>query len=228
MMKKTKSIFLICVKKTEILSCVMLPNTKHLNKQQRTLTMNKLNDVLGLDRIRSITSGQLCLHEDGTVNVEVTSAVEKPLVKHKFYNFQKCKKRFLAHNLVSKEGDIVPPNQHQKKYLDAKLIAHAWVALHNGLIVGMVMYPRIKNFVSHDKQFYKYQSHARKALQTLGYVVSCDMVLTKDNQLKFFNVHTDYERKGKILPYFTRELPATSHLQFFEPEIEIQNLDIAI
>ncbi len=61
-MIQTDSLFLACVDKGQILSLVMLPNTKHITGDEARMNIkNKLNDVLAFHSTRKVTSGRLAL-----------------------------------------------------------------------------------------------------------------------------------------------------------------------
>jgi hypothetical protein len=217
----TDSVFLVSVNKTHIQTAIMLPNTKHItSRDQRLLIKNKLNDVIGFHKTDKVTTGRLCLRSDGPIpkiGVYLNSPYKPPSIKRDFYPFQKCKKRFNALTLMDEHGDI-KLNKRQLDYLDTKIITHAWVALHNGVAVGLITYPLIKNNTMHDNQFEHFKSIARQALQQFGHVVACDLVIDRENNLKLYNIHEEYEVRGKLISYFTRQVPTTTHLQFKEQE----------
>lgn len=218
-MIQTDSLFLACVDKGQVLSLVMLPNIGHINDPESRLDIkNKLNDVLAFHSTRKVTSGRLVLingEEDSrVVNLYANSPFKSKEITKSLFAFQKAKKRFLAHDLMDEEGNLRSIHPRQQSYLDGKLISHCWAAIHKGHVVGLIAYPIIRNNKMHDKNFEKYKTLARIALQKFGYVVACDLVLNNDNKLEIYNIHSSFERKGKVLPYFTRLLPLTSHLKF--------------
>lgn len=236
----TKACFLVCVGGNQLLTAVMLPNTKHIAPESRANVINRHNDVIGFHNSKKVTTGHLCLLKDDDQKRSVviySNSPNKPVnIPQQYLAFQKCKKRFLAHDLMDVNGQIKPLHPKQKEYLDSQIITHAWAALHKGHVVGLITYPYLKSHQMHDLNFTSYQSIARKALQTVGYVVSCDVVLDKSDQLRIYNIHSTYERKvtvgrkrgglsletdsaskqriDKTFHYFTRELPRTSHLSF--------------
>ncbi|EOZ8645323.1 hypothetical protein ACQWTT_001074 [Acinetobacter baumannii] len=218
-MIQTDSIFLACVDKGQVLSLVMLPNIRHITDPEARLEIkNKLNDVLAYHSTRKVTSGRLVLTngEEGSrvVNLYANSPFKSKEITKSLFAFQKAKKRFLAHDLMDEEGNLRSIHPRQQSYLDGKLISHCWAAIHKGHVVGLIAYPIIRNNKMHDKNFEKYKTLARIALQKFGYVVACDLVLNNDHKLEIYNIHSSFERKGKVLPYFTRLLPLTSHLKF--------------
>lgn len=233
----TRSLFLACVDKGKILSLVMLPNTKHIKaKKERMNIKNKLNDVLAFHSTRKVTSGPLTLtlsedksrkvhlyatspfKDDDGQNVQyVEGSPFKPddgEIARKLYAFQKAKKRYLEHDLMDENGDLKPLHPRQRSYLNGQLITHCWAAVHGGHVVGLIAYPLIRSDKMHDKNFDRYKTLARMALQTFGYVVACDLVLNADHELEIYNIHREFEKQGKTIPYFTRIVPLTSHLQF--------------
>ncbi len=74
----------------------------------------------------------------------------------------------------------------------------------------------------HDNNFERYKTLARKALQSFGYVVACDLVLNEQDELELYNIHSEFEKKGKVIPYFTRRMPLTRHLRFQTDTVESQ------
>lgn len=233
----TQSLFLACVDKGQILSLVMLPNTNHIKDEQARMNIkNKLNDVLAFHSTRKVTSGPLTLTlgEDKSreVHLYATSPFKgdnspepqysegSPFKSNegeptrRLYAFQKSKKRFLEHDLMNDEGEIKPLHPRQRSYLNGQLITHCWAAVHKGHVVGLIAYPIIRSNTLHDKNFERYKTLARMALQAVGYVVACDLVLNHDQELEIYNIHREFEKKDKVLPYFTRIIPHTSHLQF--------------
>lgn len=204
----------------------MLPNTNHIRDDKARLNIkNKFNDVLAFHSTRKVTSGPLALTlEDQSsrgVQLFANSPFKTDEITRNYYSFQKAKKRYLEHDLMDDDGIIKPLHLRQKTYLKGQLITHCWVALHKGHVVGLISYPVISNSKLHDKNFEKYKTLARIALQTFGYVVACDLVLNEDNQLEIYNIHKEFERRGKTLPYFTRILPVTSHLVFRECSLDL-------
>lgn len=233
-MIQTESMFLACVDKGKILSLVMLPNTKHIaDSTARINIKNKLNDVLAFHSTRKVTSGRLVLEitEDNSREVKLyaNSPFKSEEIGRTHFSFQKAKKRYLQHDLLNEEGDLKPLHPRQQTYLKGKLISHCWAAVHRGHVVGLIAYPLIRSNKMHDNNFERYKVLARKALQTFGYVVACDLVLNDENQLEIYNIHAEYERKGKLIPYFTRRMPLTKHLRFTEitPENDLVITDIA-
>lgn len=212
----SECLFLVCVNKTHVQSAIMLPNTKHIASEKARMNIkNKLNDVIAFHNSQKITTGRLCVRNTG--QLEASILIDTPnrpkSIQAGHYAFQKCRKRFNELDLMDENGDIPKLHIRQQEYLDSHLISHAWAALHKGRVVGLITYPLIKNNVMHDKNFERYKSLARKALQTFGYVVSCDLVLNKDGELQLYNIHEEYEKKNKLVPYFTRRLLLTSHLR---------------
>lgn len=204
----------------------MLPNTKHVaDPTARMNIKNKLNDVLAFHSTRKVTSGRLLLEigEDNSREVKLfaNSPFKTDEINHTHFAFQKARKRFLQHDLIDDEGDLKPLHHRQQSYLDGKLITHCWAAVHRGHVVGLIAYPLIRSNKMHDNNFERYKVLARKALQTFGYVVACDLVLNDANQLEIYNIHTEFEKKGKLIPFFTRRMPLTKHLRF--TDIEPQN-----
>lgn len=215
----SQCLFLVCVSKQHIQSAIMLPNTKHIQSADARMNVkNRLNDVVAFHNSQKITTGKLGFIPDADLKVGIY--VDTPLrpesIQQGWYHFQKCRKRFNEFDLMNDKGDIPELHPRQKDYLESRLITHAWAALHKGHVVGLITYPLIKNTVMHDKNFERFKSLARKALQTVGYVVSCDVVLSKDNELQIYNIHEEYEKKQKTIPYFTRLLPTTSHFRFID------------
>jgi hypothetical protein len=233
----TKSVFLACVDKGQILSLVMLPNTIHIKDEQARLNIkNKLNDVLAFHSTRKVTSGPLTLtlrdDKSREVHLYATSPFKddnspepqysegSPFIAdgdeaiRRLYAFQKSKKRFHEHDLMNDEGEIKPLHPRQLSYLNGQLITHCWAAVHKGHVVGLIAYPVIHSNTLHDNNFERYKSLARIALQTIGYVVACDLVLNHDHEIEIYNIHREFEKKDKLLPYFTRIIPHTAHLQF--------------
>lgn len=217
-MIQTDSLFLACVDQGKILSLVMLPNLKHIpDPEARMSIKNKLNDVLAFHSTRKVTSGRLvlCCDDDSReVNLYANSPFKSKEITKTLFAFQKSKKRFLAHDLMDDDGNLGVIHPRQQSYLDCKLISHCWAAVHKGHVVGLISYPILRSNKIHDKNFEKYKTLARIALQSFGYVVACDLVLNDDNELEMYNIHKAFERKGKVHSYFTRILPLTSHLKF--------------
>lgn len=218
-MIQTDSLFLACVDSGQILSLVMLPNTKHITGEKDRMNIkNKLNDVLAFHSTRKVTSGRLALitGEDDSreVKLHANSPFKSEEITRKYFDFQKSKKRFLEHDLMDDEGNTRSIHPRQQSYLDGKLISHCWAAVHGGHVVGLISYPIIRSTKMHDNNFERYKALARKALQTFGYVVACDLVLSQQDQLELYNIHSEFEKKGKVIPYFTRRMPLTSHLAF--------------
>lgn len=218
-MIQTDSLFLACVDKGQILSLVMLPNTKHITGDEARMNIkNKLNDVLAFHSTRKVTSGRLALiiGEDDSreVKLHANSPFKSEEITRKFFAFQKARKRYLEHDLMDDEGNTRPLHPRQQAYLEGKLISHCWAAVHGGHVVGLISYPIIRSTKMHDSNFERYKTLARKALQTFGYVVACDLVLNEQDELELYNIHSEFEKKGKVIPYFTRRMPLTRHLRF--------------
>lgn len=233
-MNQTESLFLACVDKGEILSLVMLPNTKHIADATARLNIkNKLNDVLAFHSTRKVTSGRLVLeageHNSREVKLFANSPFKSDEITRTHFDFQTSRKRYLQHDLLDDEGDLKPLHPRQQSYLNGKLITHCWAAVHRGHVVGLIAYPLIRNTKMHDSNFERYKILARKALQLFGYVVACDLILSDDNQLELYNIHAEFEKKGKLIPYFTRRMPLTKHLRFTEinPENDLVLTDKA-
>lgn len=212
MRKQTKSLFVACVAADRLLTAIMLPNTKHIPKLNKNLIRNKINDVIGFHNSKKVSTGHLVLDDEKGLIFNFNSPNTPKTIKTKTFAFQKCKKRFLAHDLINDQGELTKPNKSQQAYLDSTLLSHAWVALHKGHIVGLITYPYLNSHKLHDATFFRYQSLARTMLQQVGFVVACDMVLTPERELKFFNIHRNYVKDSRVYPFFTRELPFTSHL----------------
>ena len=218
-MIQTNSLFLACVDKGQILSLVMLPNTKHITGDEVRMNIkNKLNDVLAFHSTRKVTSGRLALivGEDDSreVKLHANSPFKSEEITRKFFAFQKARKRYLEHDLMDDEGNTRTLHHRQQAYLQGKLISHCWAAVHGGHVVGLISYPIIRSTKMHDNNFERYKTLARKALQTFGYVVACDLVLNEQDELELYNIHSEFEKKGKVIPYFTRRMPLTRHLRF--------------
>lgn len=179
---------------------------------------NKLNDVLAFHSTRKVTSGRLALVSGENNSREVKLFANSPFkskeITRSLFDFQKAKKRYLEHDLMDDEGNYLPLHPRQQSYLNAKLLSHCWAAVHGGHVVGLISYPIIRSTKMHDNNFERYKLLARKALQTFGYVVACDLVLNDQDQLEIYNIHSEFEKKGKLIPYFTRRMPLTKHLRF--------------
>lgn len=215
----SQSLFLVCVTKQHIQSAIMLPNTKHIaSKDHRMNVKNRLNDVIAFHNSQKITTGRLGFipENEKKIGIYVNTPNRPESIDEGWYQFQKARKRFNEFDLMDDKGDIPELHLRQREYLQSTLITHAWAALHKGHVVGLITFPLIKNSVAHDKNFERFKSLARKALQTVGYVVSCDLVLNENNELEIFNIHEEYERNSKTVPFFTRKVPVTSYLQFKE------------
>lgn len=228
-MIQTDSLFLACVDKGQILSLVMLPNTKHITGEKERMNIkNKLNDVLAFHSTRKVTSGRLALimGEDDSREVKLfaNSPFKSDEITRKYFAFQKARKRYLEHDLMDDEGNTMPLHPRQRAYLNGKLISHCWAAVHGGHVVGLISYPIIRSTKMHDANFERYKTLARKALQTFGYVVACDLVLNDQDQLEIYNIHSEFEKKGKLIPYFTRRMPLTRHLRFQKATAELEPL----
>lgn len=218
-MIQTESLFLACVDKGQILSLVMLPNTKHISCNDARMNIkNKLNDVLAFHSTRKVTSGRLALitKEDASREVKLfaNSPFKSDEITKKYFKFQKAKKRFLSHDLMDEEGNSLPLHPRQESYLKSSLISHCWAAVHGGHVVGLISYPIIRGTKMHDNNFERYKILARKALQSFGYVVACDLVLNDQGELEIYNIHREFEKKGKLISFFTRKMPLTKHLRF--------------
>ena len=226
-MIQTDSLFLACVDKGQILSLVMLPNTKHITGDEALMNIkNKLNEVLAFHSTRKVTSGRLALiiGEDDSreVKLHANSPFKSEEINRKFFVFQKARKRYLEHDLMDDEGNTRPLHHRQQAYLQGKLISHCWAAVHGGHVVGLISYPVIRSTKMHDNNFERYKTLARKALQSFGYVVACDLVLNEQDELELYNIHSEFEKKGKVIPYFTRRMPLTRHLRFQTDTAESQ------
>ena len=215
----TDSLFIGSVNKGQILSLIMLPNTKHIrdidgNNLPEIDAKNAMNDVLAFHSIKKIATGRLSLSEDKQVQFFADSPFKSDSIDGTYFNFQKASKRYTKEKLTAILGDK-KIHARQLDYLNSHLITHCWVAMHNGIVVGLIAFPVIPSNKSYDPNFEKYKSLARQALQRLGFVASCDLVLnpTTDN-LEVYNIHVEYERKGVTLPYFTRRVPVTKYLRF--------------
>ncbi|NNH79188.1 hypothetical protein HLH17_16345 [Acinetobacter sp. ANC 5380] len=214
----TDSLFIGSVNNGQILSLIMLPNTKHIkgskNNQAEIDAKNAMNNVLAYHSIKKIATGRLSLNEDKKVQFFANSPFKSDSIDGTYFDFQNADKRYTKEKLTALKGDK-ELNNRQLEYLDSHLITHCWVAIHNGIAVGMVAFPVINSNKSYDPNFEKYKSLARKALQWLGYVVSCDLVLNpKNDQLEIYNIHKEYEKKDVTIPYFTRRIPTTKNLRF--------------
>ena len=221
----SRSLFLVCVTKQHIQSAIMLPNTKHIvSGEHRMKVKNRINDVIAFHNSQKITTGRLGFmpETDKKIGIYVNTENRPETIEQGWYQFQKARKRFNEFDLMNEMGEIPKLHPRQQEYLDSKIITHAWAALHKGHVVGLITYPFIKNTITHDKNFERFKSLARKALQTVGYVVSCDLVLNSNNELQIFNIHEEYEKNCKTIPYFTRLLPTTSHLCFADFPIDFQ------
>lgn len=215
----SQSLFLVCVTKQHIQSAIMLPNTKHIvSIDHRMNVKNRLNDVIAFHNSQKITTGRLGFLPDNEkrIGIYVNTPNRPESIEEGWYQFQKARKRFNEFDLMDDKGGIPELHCRQHEYLQSTLITHAWAALHKGHVVGLITFPLIKNSVAHDKNFERFKNLARKALQTVGYVVSCDLVLNQQNELEIFNIHEEYEKNNKILPFFTRKIPSTSYLRFKE------------
>ena len=157
-MIQTDSLFLACVDKGQILSLVMLPNTKHITGDEARMNIkNKLNDVLAFHSTRKVTSGRLALiiGEDDSreVKLHANSPFKSEEINRKFFVFQKARKRYLEHDLMDDEGNTRPLHHRQQAYLQGKLISHCWAAVHGGHVVGLISYPVIRSTKMHDNNF---------------------------------------------------------------------------
>ncbi|AMW80731.1 hypothetical protein AMD27_17600 (plasmid) [Acinetobacter sp. TGL-Y2] len=224
----SECMFLVSVNKTHVLSAIMLPNTKHIKSEDQLIKIkNKMNDVIAFHSTQKVTTGRLCLMNSDSkiVSMWLNSPSKPDSIKGSNFRLQKCRKRFNQYDLMDDSGEI-RLHERQQEYLNSKLLFHAWAAVHNGHVVGLIAHPLIKNSIQHDTAFERYKSLARQALQTFGYVVACDVVITDTDEIKVYNIHESYERKGKKYPYFTRRLPTTSHLSFkYSAQVEF---DIAV
>lgn len=216
----SQALFLGCVRRDKLLSMVMLPNTQHITDKEAIREIhNKLNDVVAFHGSRNIFTGHIYKQENGVCCFYDPSTDDKNQTGHKFFDFQSCSKRYTLKQLENTDNPAKQIHQRQKEYLDSTIITHCWAALHKGLVVGLVAYPLIKNDILHDRSFERYKTLARMALQKIGYVVACDLVLDHNQELKIFNIHKLYEKKGRKIPYFTRQLPLTKHLRLVEENL---------
>ena len=99
-MIQTESLFLACVDKGQILSLIMLPNTKHISSNKSRMNIkNKLNDVLAFHSTRKVTSGRLALVSGENNSREVKLFANSPFkskeITRSLFDFQKAKKRYL-------------------------------------------------------------------------------------------------------------------------------------
>lgn len=221
----SQSLFLVCVSKHHVQSAIMLPNTRHIRSDQDHMKIkNRLNDVIAFHNSQKITTGRLGFipDSDSKLGIYVDTPNRPDAIQQGWYQFQKARKRFNHFDLMDDTGEIPELHQRQREYLASTLVTHAWAALHKGHVVGLITYPMIKNTIMHDKNFERFKSLARKALQTVGYVVSCDLVLNDKNEIQIFNIHEEYEKKSKSFPYFTRLLPITSHLRLIDTTQELK------
>lgn len=221
----SKCLFLVCVSKRHVQSAIMLPNTKHIRSDQERMNIkNRLNDVIAFHNSQKITTGRLGFipETESKIGIYVDTPHRPESIQQGWYQFQKARKRYNEFDLMNDMGEIPDLHPRQRDYLDSTIITHAWAALHKGHVVGLITYPMIKNTIMHDKNFERFKSLARKALQTVGYVVSCDVVFDKNNEIQVFNIHEEYEKKKKVLPFFTRLLPVTSHLRLLNITQELK------
>lgn len=216
-MMLTESLFIGSVNHGVIQSLIMLPNTNHIKGSKAHISVhNAMNDVLGFHSVKKMATGRLHLSEDRQVSFFANSPFKSDDINGTYFKFQKSKHRYTEVKLRSLMGDD-RFHPRQLEYLNSRLITHCWVAIHEGVIVGLIAYPVIQSNKSHDPRFEQYKSLARRALQLVGYVVSCDLVLNPiTNALEVYNIHKEYEKKDVVIPYFTRRVPVNKHLKFIE------------
>lgn len=208
-MQKINAYFLSVLdnKANSVIGGVMLPNTKHLlgefnpDKFKRSIyellsTHQKFIDVCHL-------------HIDG--DQRLGKFIPKRLVKKdgepQLFNFNRADHRFKLSQLNS------APNEVQMRYLKSKILFHAWGAIDNGLLVGLVIYPAFEDNTSNNPQFMKYKSEARVLLKKIGYPIAGDLVVDEHGVVRFFRVIRNHKTQYRSMPFWTQEVGLTKSLR---------------
>lgn len=187
---------------------ILLPNTKHMPKTFNHEAYKKsLLRHLATNHLSFIDTAHLCVSsEKGYVGLKPKRQSKKG-EDTPIFTFNSAKHRFSLSQLEGKT-----PSKSQKEYLESEVISHAWAAIHNGIIVGMVFFPILKDHRPNNPKFIDYLSQTNVLLKKIGYFISGSLVLTKDGDLRFYRVLKNKRVGNVVYKYWTQELALTRSL----------------
>jgi hypothetical protein len=208
---KSQALFLVCLdnKTDQVLGGVMLPNTSHMGYDfSKKLYKELLLKHLAKHHLSFIDTGLLSL------DIEKNKAYIEP----KRDTAKNCPPRlFSFNNSYHRFGRFFDPNielsKSQSEYLDSTVISHAWGAVHNGVLIGLVFFPNFKEKKVNDPRFFNYLNDTNILLKKIGYFVSGDLVITKDGKLKFYRVLKNKSIANVVSKNWTQELILTKSLK---------------
>lgn len=208
-MQKVNAYFLSVLdnKNGSVIGGVMLPNTKHLEGKFNVEKFKRSIYELLSTHQKFIDVCHLHVNSLDRIGKFLPNRLVKKGSEPRFFDFNRAEHRYKLSQLP------VAPNETQMRYLKSKVLFHAWGAIDNGLLVGMVIYPAFENSEPNDPNFMKYKSDARVLLKKIGYPIAGDFVVDEDGILRFFRVVRNHKTQYRNMPYWTQEIGLTKSLR---------------
>jgi len=208
-MKKVSAYFLSVLDNNQgsVIGGVMLPNTKHLDA---TFSVEKFkHSIYQLLSVHQKFIDVCHLHVDQADRVGkfLPNRLVKKGADPSFFAFNKAEHRYKLSQLPT------APNETQMQYLKSKVLFHAWAAIDNGLLVGMVIYPAFELNETNNPLFMKYKSDARVLLKKIGYPIAGDLVLDENGILRFYRIIRNQKTQYRSMPFWTQEVGLTKSLR---------------
>ncbi len=208
-MQKVNAYFLSVLdnKNGSVIGAVMLPNTKHL---EGTFNVDKFKrsiyELLSIHQ-KFIDVCHLYVDSSNRIGKFLPNRLVKKGAEPSLFAFNRADHRYKLSQLP------VAPNETQMRYLKSKVLFHAWGAIDNGLLVGMVVYPAFENCEPNDPSFMKYKSDARVLLKKIGYPIAGDLVLDENGVVRFYRVVRNHKTQYRNMPFWTQEIGLTKSLR---------------